>query len=43
MVEGPAIYPDRPDNVPALTLNGLPEYVTSSEEGEEGTEYETEA
>ena len=31
---GPAMRRERPDNVPALTLNGLPEYVTSSEEEE---------
>ena len=41
MVEGPALKRERPDNVPALTLNGLPGYVTSSEEGD-GDEYESE-
>ena len=39
MVEGPALKGIRPDNVPCLSLRGLPEYVTSSEEGE-GDEYE---
>ena len=38
MVEGPAIKPPRPDNIPPLTLTGLPEYVTSSEEGDEWEE-----
>ena len=42
LVDGPALKGIRPENVPTLTLNGLPEYVTSSEEGEleEGDEYE---
>ena len=40
MVEGPAIKPPRPDNIPPLTLTGLPEYVTSSEEGDEWEESE---
>ena len=33
---GPALKRKRPEDVPALTLNGLPEYVTSSDEDEEG-------
>mmetsp|Transcript_13096 Transcript_13096/g.16691 ORF Transcript_13096/g.16691 Transcript_13096/m.16691 type:complete len:112 (+) Transcript_13096:135-470(+) len=32
LVIGPALKRARPDNVPELTLNGLPEYVTTSEE-----------
>ena len=35
MVSGPALRRERPDNVPALTLNGLPGYVTSSDEGDD--------
>ena len=35
MVSGPALRRERPDNVPALSLNGLPGYVTSSEEGDD--------
>jgi len=35
MVEGPAMKPPKPENIPGLTLTGLPEYVTSSEEGDE--------
>lgn len=35
MVDGPAIQVPRPENVPALTLTGLPEYITSSDEDEE--------
>ena len=35
MVDGPALRRERPDNVPALSLNGLPGYVTSSEEGDD--------
>ena len=33
---------ERPDNVPALTLMGLPEYVTSSEEEESEGEMQPE-
>ena len=36
LVQGPALRRKRPDNVPELTLEGLPEYVTSSEEEESG-------
>ena len=36
MVDGPAMKRQRPENVPALTLNDLPGYVTSSEEEGEG-------
>jgi len=32
LCEGPALRRARPDEVPALSLRGLPEYVTSSEE-----------
>ena len=35
MVSGPALKRERPENVPPLTLTGLPEYVTSSEEEDE--------
>lgn len=38
MVDGPAMKRARPDNVPALSLRGLPEYVTSSEEDESDVE-----
>ena len=34
-MQGPALKRERPDNVPALTLNGLPGYVTSSDEEDE--------
>ncbi len=43
LVSGPALKRERPDNVPELTLNGLPEYVTTSEEGEGESEYEDQA
>ena len=36
LVDGPAMKRQRPENVPALTLNDLPGYVTSSEEEGEG-------
>jgi len=36
MVQGPALKRERPDDVPALTLTGLPGYVTSSDEEDEG-------
>ena len=32
LVDGPAIRPERPLNVPELSLNGLLGYVTSSDE-----------
>ena len=35
LVDCPALKRERPDNVPELQLEGLPEYVTSSEEGDE--------
>lgn len=35
MVKGPAMKPPKPENIPGLALTGLPEYVTSSEEGDE--------
>ena len=35
LVNGPAIKPPKPQNVPDLCLNGLPEYETSSEEEDE--------
>jgi len=38
LVEGPALRRTRPDNVPELTLHGLAEYVTSSEEEESADE-----
>lgn len=38
MVSGPALRRERPENVPALSLTGLPEYVTSSEEEESDTD-----
>ena len=40
MVDGPAIYPALPAGIPALTLTGLPEYVSTSEEEEEEEEEE---
>ena len=33
LVDTPQIRPPKPDIVPYLDLDGLPEYVTSSEEG----------
>ena len=39
---GPALKRERPEEVPALTLTGLPGYVTSSDEEEEGEEYASE-
>jgi len=38
-VNGPALRRARPDEVPALSLRGLPEYVTSSDE--EDGEYDS--
>ena len=38
LVLGLAMRRDRPDNVPALALTGLAEYVTTSEDEEEGEE-----
>ena len=35
LVDGPAIKPQKPGQIPDLCLNGLPDYVTSSEEDEE--------
>ena len=32
LVDGPALRRERPQNVPELSLNGLPGYVSSSEE-----------
>ena len=32
MCQGPQMRPNRPDTVPSLDLEGLPEYVTTSEE-----------
>jgi hypothetical protein len=34
--EGPMLHPNRPDNVPKLNLVTIPDYITSSDEGEEG-------
>jgi hypothetical protein len=34
--EGPMLRPNRPDNVPILNLVTIPDYITSSDEGEEG-------
>lgn len=42
MVQGPALKRDRPENVPELTLTGLPGYVTTSDEEEEEGEGEGE-
>ena len=38
LVKGPALVRARPDNVPALTLEGLPEYVTTSEDEDDDVE-----
>ena len=35
LVDGPALKPQKPGVIPDLCLNGLPEYVTSSEEDDE--------
>ena len=35
LVDGPAIRPKRPNNVPELVLHGLPDYITSSDEDDE--------
>ena len=42
---GPELKRARPDFVPALTLNGLPEYVTTSEEedGDVDNDYDSAA
>ena len=37
-MEGLALKRDRPDIVPALTLNNLPEYETTSEEEEDAAD-----
>lgn len=34
-------YPDRPSKVPVLNLNSIPEYITSSDEGEENNANES--
>ena len=41
LVSGPALKRERPENVPPLEFNGLPEYVTSSEEGETDAEWDS--
>ena len=38
LVSGPALKRDRPQNVPELVFTDLPEYITSSEEGDEWEE-----
>ena len=43
LVTGPALKRERPDNVPQLTLNGLPEYQTTSEEDEGEVEQDCQA
>lgn len=38
MVDGPAIKPPKPDFIPILNFEGLPCYVTTSDEDDEDDE-----
>jgi hypothetical protein len=35
MTTGPQLRPKKPDYVPELNFEGLPEYITTSEEGDD--------